>query len=64
MKFNFIILLLIECEKNGKVYANGEKLVDPETPCTVCYCQGNFIYKIIIIRCKLHFKSTLIKSRC
>ncbi|XP_063359847.1 mucin-2 [Cydia amplana] len=29
-----------ECELEGRVYGNGEKLVDPEDPCRVCYCQG------------------------
>ncbi|BFF94943.1 serine-rich adhesin for platelets [Drosophila madeirensis] len=29
-----------DCEKDGKTYANGYKLVDPDTPCTVCYCKG------------------------
>ncbi|XP_055681531.1 uncharacterized protein LOC129788985 [Lutzomyia longipalpis] len=29
-----------QCERDGKIYAIGEKLVDPETPCRVCYCQG------------------------
>ncbi|XP_037957778.1 mucin-5AC [Teleopsis dalmanni] len=32
-----------DCEKDGKTYLNGDKLVDPETPCTVCYCQGGEI---------------------
>lgn len=30
----------VECQRDGKVYANGEKVFDPETPCRVCYCQG------------------------
>ncbi|KAL4704500.1 hypothetical protein ACJJTC_007619 [Scirpophaga incertulas] len=29
-----------ECEQDGRVYGNGEKLVDPKDPCRVCYCQG------------------------
>ncbi|XP_013182168.1 PREDICTED: uncharacterized protein LOC106128367 isoform X1 [Papilio xuthus] len=29
-----------ECEQEGRVYGNGEKLVDPQDPCRVCYCQG------------------------
>jgi len=29
-----------DCEKDGKTYANGDKLVAPDTPCTVCYCKG------------------------
>ncbi|CAB3252149.1 unnamed protein product [Arctia plantaginis] len=29
-----------ECEQEGRVYGNGEKLVDPVDPCRVCYCQG------------------------
>ncbi|XP_045514432.1 uncharacterized protein LOC123708030 [Pieris brassicae] len=29
-----------ECEQEGHVYGNGEKLVDPQDPCRVCYCQG------------------------
>ncbi|XP_041977116.1 putative GPI-anchored protein pfl2 [Aricia agestis] len=29
-----------DCEQDGRVYANGEKLVDPADPCRVCYCQG------------------------
>lgn len=29
-----------ECQRDGKVYSNGEKVFDPETPCRVCYCQG------------------------
>ncbi|XP_035775040.1 serine-rich adhesin for platelets-like [Anopheles albimanus] len=29
-----------ECQKDGKTYANGEKLFDPNTPCRSCYCQG------------------------
>ncbi|KAL9877560.1 LOW QUALITY PROTEIN: uncharacterized protein ACN2A1_012658 [Glossina fuscipes fuscipes] len=32
-----------DCEKDGKTYSNGDKLVDPETPCTVCYCQAGEI---------------------
>lgn len=32
-----------ECERDGKIYSNGEKLVDPDTPCKVCYCQGGEI---------------------
>lgn len=32
-----------DCERNGKIYANGEKLVDPEDPCKGCYCQGGEI---------------------
>uniref|UniRef100_S4PJ60 Kielin/chordin-like protein n=1 Tax=Pararge aegeria TaxID=116150 RepID=S4PJ60_9NEOP len=29
-----------ECEQEGRIYGNGEKLVDPQDPCRVCYCQG------------------------
>ncbi|KAI5695010.1 hypothetical protein M8J76_010954 [Diaphorina citri] len=29
-----------ECEHNGKVYNNGEKLNSTLTPCQVCYCRG------------------------
>ncbi|XP_028038857.1 mucin-5AC [Bombyx mandarina] len=29
-----------DCEQEGRVYDNGEKLVDPADPCRVCYCQG------------------------
>ncbi|XP_052864577.1 uncharacterized protein LOC128271176 [Anopheles cruzii] len=29
-----------ECQRDGKTYANGEKLLDPNTPCRSCYCQG------------------------
>nr|CAD7433535.1 unnamed protein product [Timema monikensis] len=29
-----------ECEVNGRVYQNGERLEDPQSPCEVCYCQG------------------------
>ncbi|XP_017860154.1 PREDICTED: mucin-5AC [Drosophila arizonae] len=32
-----------DCQKDGKTYANGYKLVDPDTPCTVCYCKGGEI---------------------
>ncbi|EAT47163.2 AAEL001722-PA [Aedes aegypti] len=32
-----------ECQRDGKVYSNGEKVFDPETPCRVCYCQGGEI---------------------
>lgn len=32
-----------ECQRDGKNYANGEKVIDPETPCRVCYCQGGEI---------------------
>ncbi|EDW75641.2 uncharacterized protein Dwil_GK23980 [Drosophila willistoni] len=32
-----------DCEKDGKTYANGFKLVDPDTPCTVCHCKGGEI---------------------
>ncbi|XP_054744519.1 serine-rich adhesin for platelets [Anastrepha obliqua] len=32
-----------DCQKDGKTYSNGDKLLDPETPCTVCYCQGGEI---------------------
>lgn len=32
-----------DCQKDGKTYLNGDKLVDPETPCTVCYCQGKVL---------------------
>lgn len=34
------IILFPECERNGKLYENGEKIMDAETPCRVCYCQG------------------------
>ncbi|CAH2086974.1 unnamed protein product [Euphydryas editha] len=29
-----------ECEQKGRIYGNGEKLVDPLDNCRVCYCQG------------------------
>ncbi|XP_067008223.2 uncharacterized protein [Anabrus simplex] len=29
-----------ECEHNGRVYQNGERLENPENPCNVCYCRG------------------------
>ncbi|CAO1347258.1 unnamed protein product [Diamesa hyperborea] len=33
-----------ECEKNGTVYGNGEKIIDDESnSCSVCYCQGGEI---------------------
>lgn len=32
-----------ECQRDGKTYTNGEKVLDPETPCRVCYCQGGEI---------------------
>ncbi|KAL5278864.1 hypothetical protein ACFFRR_003477 [Megaselia abdita] len=32
-----------DCEKDGKKYSNGEKLVDTSNPCEVCYCQGGNI---------------------
>uniref|UniRef100_A0A1S4KDP3 VWFC domain-containing protein n=1 Tax=Culex quinquefasciatus TaxID=7176 RepID=A0A1S4KDP3_CULQU len=32
-----------ECQRDGKTYTNGEKVLDPDTPCRVCYCQGGEI---------------------
>uniref|UniRef100_A0A182PCM8 VWFC domain-containing protein n=1 Tax=Anopheles epiroticus TaxID=199890 RepID=A0A182PCM8_9DIPT len=32
-----------ECQRDGKTYANGEKVFDPNTPCRACYCQGGEI---------------------
>ncbi|XP_073984304.1 uncharacterized protein isoform X1 [Rhodnius prolixus] len=29
-----------ECEFNGRMYNNGEKLERPDDPCWVCYCKG------------------------
>lgn len=39
----FYGILFLDCEKNGKVYGNGEKIIDAENPCRVCYCQGGEI---------------------
>lgn len=38
--WNLINFPSLECEKDGKTYGNGEKLVNSESPCQVCYCQG------------------------
>lgn len=43
MKHFNLCVLISECERNGITYSNGEKLVDPENPCQVCYCQGGEI---------------------
>ncbi|KFB45228.1 hypothetical protein ZHAS_00013064 [Anopheles sinensis] len=32
-----------ECQRDGKTYATGEKVFDPNTPCRSCYCQGGEI---------------------
>ncbi|XP_037052328.1 serine-rich adhesin for platelets-like [Bradysia coprophila] len=32
-----------ECKLNGTIYDNGDKIVDPETPCEVCVCRGGEI---------------------
>ncbi|XP_067622872.1 uncharacterized protein [Eurosta solidaginis] len=32
-----------DCQKDGITYLNGDKLVDPKNPCTVCYCKGGEI---------------------
>ncbi|KAF6207081.1 hypothetical protein GE061_018320 [Apolygus lucorum] len=32
-----------DCEYEGKLYNNGEKLENPSTPCQVCYCRGGEI---------------------
>lgn len=34
------IKLIAECEFNGRMYNNGEKLERPDDPCWVCYCKG------------------------
>ncbi len=31
-----------ECEKDGKIYGNGEKMNNNDSPCQVCYCQVKF----------------------
>uniref|UniRef100_A0A146M0C5 Kielin/chordin-like protein n=3 Tax=Lygus hesperus TaxID=30085 RepID=A0A146M0C5_LYGHE len=32
-----------DCEHEGKLYNNGEKLDNPSSPCQVCYCRGGEI---------------------
>ena len=34
---------ILDCEHNGQVYNNGERLDKPEDPCQVCYCKGGEI---------------------
>ncbi|KAL0272508.1 UNVERIFIED_CONTAM: hypothetical protein PYX00_005447 [Menopon gallinae] len=38
-----------ECERNGKIYGNGEKVEEPN-PCKVCYCKGGEI-KCALVTC-------------
>lgn len=37
---NIKIVLSTECEHNGDIYNNGERLDTPDEPCQVCYCKG------------------------
>lgn len=37
-----------DCEAGGKIYQNGERLEDPESPCRVCYCQSGEIVCTVI----------------
>ncbi|CAL8084381.1 unnamed protein product [Orchesella dallaii] len=37
-----------ECEKDGKIYQNGEKITDTNNPCEACYCQGGEIICAVI----------------
>lgn len=30
----------VECDLNGTIYDNGDKIVDPQNPCEVCVCRG------------------------
>ncbi|XP_049955860.1 serine-rich adhesin for platelets [Schistocerca serialis cubense] len=32
-----------ECELNGQIYQNGEKVQAAERPCHVCYCRGGYV---------------------
>ncbi|PNF36911.1 hypothetical protein B7P43_G08869 [Cryptotermes secundus] len=37
-----------DCEADGKIYQNGERLEDPDSPCRVCYCQSGEIVCTVI----------------
>ena len=32
--------LLSDCEKDGKIYKSGQKILSRQKPCDVCFCQG------------------------
>uniref|UniRef100_A0A6B2E748 Putative conserved secreted protein n=1 Tax=Phlebotomus kandelakii TaxID=1109342 RepID=A0A6B2E748_9DIPT len=54
-----------QCERDGKIYATGEKLVDPETPCRVCYCQGGeFICNNVTCYIRNDCEPKYIAGRC
>lgn len=40
-----------DCKRDDKLYDNGDKIVDPENPCRVCVCRGQYyhvkLHKII-----------------
>lgn len=33
----------LECELDGHIYQNGEKVLTTDRPCHVCYCRGGHI---------------------
>lgn len=37
-----------ECEKDGRIYGNGQKIEDSNNPCEICYCQGGEIVCAVI----------------
>ncbi|XP_059061220.1 mucin-5AC [Achroia grisella] len=54
-----------ECEQEGRVYGNGEKLVDPADPCRVCYCQGGeVVCRRIACFVRDDCKPRLVPGRC
>lgn len=58
---------LLDCEKNGTIYENGEKIIDDESnSCSVCYCQGGEILcSNVTCHLRTNCESTFfIKGRC
>lgn len=50
---------ITDCKRDDKVYDNGEKIVDPENPCRVCVCRGQYFsyflyFYLYTIDIKLH----------
>lgn len=54
-----------DCEQGGRVYGNGEKLVDATEPCRVCYCQGGeVVCRKVACFLRDDCKPRLVPGRC
>jgi len=42
------LCVVSDCEADGRIYQNGERLENPESPCRVCYCQSGEIVCTVI----------------